>query len=164
MSDDKARAEQLRAQCDALVQFALGCPRGGGETWDGRLEALGAARLSDEERASHLAEGAPLGKGPLPLEFRWALEALAKPHEPHFDNTGLAPAIVQQALRDYLAAAKPKVTTSSIFANAVATTRTYGSTAAGSETLRCLTCGAPRMHEQSDLTCGYCGSRDYSRA
>ncbi len=160
MSDAQLVA-QLKQLCTQLVDFAAGCPRGGSEAWDARLAELGARRLPDEERQRHLLQGAPLAAGPLPLEFRWALEAVAAPLLPRFDDTGKGPAVVEEAMRSYLARVKPRPTTSSIFANAMATTKTYANTGAGSKTLGCETCGAPRMHGNEALVCGYCGSERF---
>ena len=149
---------EVRAACAALVEFALSCPRGGDARWDQRLHALGVRPLPPEQRQLHLQHGPPLTKGPVLIELRHAIEATARSEAAELDQESWAAMAVQDALREFLNAAKPAVTTSSIFANAMATTKTYGNVTGGAETIRCPTCGAPRMDGQSDMRCGYCGS------
>jgi hypothetical protein len=118
--------------------------------------------LTADERARHLREGPGQARGALLLELRWALEAVVAPLCEHMDD--LTPAhrlrdAVEQAVRDYVGAVKPKVTTSSIFANALADagrspSRIVGAAGAAADVCSC--CGAPRQ-DRALPRCAYCG-------
>ncbi|MFO7565909.1 MAG: hypothetical protein R6X02_24920 [Enhygromyxa sp.] len=66
---------------------------------------------------------------------------------------------VEQAVRDYVGAVKPKITTSSIFANAMAGIATSPGRITGTAEAkadRCACCGAPRS-DRLETSCRYCG-------
>jgi hypothetical protein len=162
MSQDKALFEQGKQAIESIVSLALTCPAGGDARWDAMLGALGVAGLSPDERARHLREGPGQARGALLLELRRALDAVIAPLCEHMDD--LTPAhrlrdAVEQAVRDYVGAVKPKVTTSSIFANALADasrspSRMVGTAGAAADCCTC--CGAPR-HDRALPRCFYCG-------
>lgn len=164
---------------DRVRRAAASAPRGGDEAWRALLAELGVTALDEGERARHLAQGAPMHKGALPIELRWAMEAIverAAPHARRIDmsvETGDAATqrgvdrlqarlslLVQEELRAYLASVRPTVTTSSIFAAALATSPNYlaqDGAAAGVSTSSCTCCGAPRR-EAGRRSCEFCGS------
>jgi hypothetical protein len=160
--DDQALFEQGQQAIASIVQLALACPAGGDGRWDAMLGKLGVTGLAADERARHLREGPGQARGALLLELRWALDAVTAPLCEHMDD--LTPAhrlrdAVEQAVRDYVSAVKPKVTTSSIFANALADaprspSRIVGAAGAAADTCSC--CGAPRR-DRTLPRCGYCG-------
>lgn len=161
-ADDAALFEQGKQLIASIVNSALACPAGGDGRWDAMLGKLGVAPLSTDERARHLREGPGQARGALLLELRWALDAGIEPLCEHMDD--LTPAhrlrdAAEQAVRDYVGAVKPKVTTSSIFANALADagrspSRMVG--AAGAAADCCSCCGAPRS-DRAHTRCPYCG-------
>jgi hypothetical protein len=160
--DDQALFEQGQQAIASIVQLALACPAGGDGRWDAMLKALGVSGLTPDERARHLREGPGQARGALLLELRWGLDAVIAPLCEHMDD--LTPAhrlrdAVEQAVRDYVSAVKPKVTTSSIFANALADaarspSRIVGAAGAAADVCSC--CGAPRR-DRTLPRCGYCG-------
>jgi hypothetical protein len=161
-SQDQALFEQGQQLIGSLVGLALACPAGGDGRWDAMLGKLGVTALAADERARHLREGPGQARGALLLELRWALDAAIEPLCEHMDD--LTPAhrlrdAVEQAVRDYVNSVKPKVTTSSIFANALADagrspSRMVG--AAGATADCCSCCGAPRR-DRAEARCSYCG-------
>lgn len=162
MSHDAALFDQGKELIASIVNLALVCPAGGDARWDAMLGKLGVAGLSPDERIRHLREGPGQARGALLLELRRALDAGVAPLCEHMDD--LTPAhrlrdAVEQAVRDYVSAVKPKVTTSSIFANALADagrspSRMVGAAGAAADTCTC--CGAPRR-DRALPSCGYCG-------
>ena len=177
------RLAELRGWFDASLEWlreaATNTPRGGDEAWLAAMRHLGAEPLPADERARHLAEGAPLRAGPLPIEYRRALEALRDRAAPLCREIDLSVAddstqaavdqlsrrldsLVDAELREHLARVRPAVSTASIFANALATSqRMFGdgqAQAAGVATRQCPTCGAPRRYGSEALVCEYCGS------
>ena len=154
--------EAFERRCAELLEFAVAQPRGGGPSWDARLEELGAPRLSPEDRERHLQQGVSLAAGALPIEFRWAVEALVQRGSGLGEERSAASAVAERTLQAYLARVKLRPSTASIFANAMATTRTYGSVQAGSGAMTCRTCGAPRMGTRERRSCEFCGSDLFS--
>lgn len=160
--DDTALFNQGKELISSIITLALACPAGGDGRWDAMLGALGVAGLPADERARHLREGPGQARGALLLEVRRALDAGVAPLCEQMDD--LTPAhrlrdAVEQAVRDYVGAVKPKITTSSIFANALADagrspSRMVG--AAGAAADCCTCCGAPRQ-DRALSRCGYCG-------
>jgi len=159
--DEAALLTKGRQAIAAIVEAALRCPAGGDGSWDALLAELGVSGLAAPERARHLREGPGQSRGALLLELRWALDAAIAPFSQAMDDSWRLPNEVEQAVRDYVGAVKPKVTTSSIFANALASAATSPSRmtgAADAAAQRCGCCGAPRSDRSSDL-CRYCGER-----
>jgi hypothetical protein len=162
MTDDAALFSQGKETIAAIVSLAVSCPAGGDGRWDAMLAELGVTGLSADERGRHLREGPGQARGALLLELRRALDAAVAPLCEHMDD--LTPAhrlrdAVEQAVRDYVSAVKPKVTTSSIFANALADagrspSRMVGTAGAAADCCPC--CGAPRR-DRALPRCGYCG-------
>jgi hypothetical protein len=151
--------EQGKQLIGSIVNLALSCPAGGDARWDAMLGKLGVRALAADERARHLREGPGQSRGALLLELRWALDAGIAPLCEHMDDRYVLRTAAEQAVRDYVGAVKPKITTSSIFANAyagIATSpgRMTGTAEAAAD--RCNCCGAPRR-DRSSNSCRYCG-------
>lgn len=159
MADDAQLFESGRRAIASIVNLALTCPAGGDARWDAMLGSLGVTPLPADERARHLREGPGQSRGALLLELRWALQAAIEPLCEHMDEHWTLRNAAEQAVRDYVASVKPKITTSSIFANAMAGIGTSpGRITGAAEALadRCSCCGAPRQ-DRSSNTCRYCG-------
>lgn len=154
--DDARLLEQGQALIASIVNLALNQPAGGDARWDAMLKALAVTGLAPDERARDLREGPGQSKGPLVLEVRWAIEAGIAPLLEHMDEPRRLSEHGEQALRDYLAAVKPRISTSSIFANALATTKPIVSGSASASAEPCRFCGAPRV-DRSKPSCRYCG-------
>jgi hypothetical protein len=143
----------------AIVNLASTCPAGGDAGWDATLGQLAVTPLVADERARHLREGPGQTKGALLLELRWALDAVVAPLCEHMDQPWRLTNEVEQAVRDYVGAVKPRVTTASIFANALASAASspaamVGAANASADCCRC--CGAPRR-DRGEAHCSYCG-------
>lgn len=172
-------ASWVETSVDRVRQTAASAPRGGDEQWIGLLRQLGVEPLSEEQRARHLAQGAPISKGALPMEFRWALEAIEKQAAPACRDIDMAldagddaaqravdklsrriSLLVDEELKAYMSSVRPTVSTSSIFANAMATSPNYmnQAQAAGVNTTTCTCCGAPRQGARESMECEFCGS------
>jgi hypothetical protein len=151
-----ARGRQAIA---AIVNLASTCPAGGDARWDAMLGQLGVTPLVADERARHLREGPGQSKGALLLELRWALDAGVAPICEPMDQPWRLTNEVEQAVRDYVGAVKPRVTTASIFANALASSATSPTAmvgGAGASADCCVCCGAPRR-DRGEVRCSYCG-------
>lgn len=159
MATDAQFLEQGRQLIASVVNLALACPAGGDARWDAMLDKLGVTPLSADERARHLREGPGQSRGALLLELRWVLAAAIDPLCGHMDDGHRLRTVADQAVRDYVGAVKPKITTSSIFANAMAGIATSPGRISGTAEAaadRCGCCGAPRQDRASN-TCRYCG-------
>lgn len=155
---DEARViEQGRQLVASIINLALAVPAGGDARWDKLLVALGVSGLAPDERARDLREGPGQSKGALVLEVRWAIEAGLAPLAELLDQPWRLRELGEQALRDYLGAVKPRISTSSIFANALATTKPIVSGGASASAEPCRFCGAPRV-DRSKPSCRYCGA------
>jgi hypothetical protein len=169
------------AQATAIVSTAAASPLHGSPTWDALLAEAGAQPLTAVQRQHHVSAGPPRASGPSPIEVRRALEALRARVERaaaelqsvadarDFDDAAersidglkrFAGRLVDEHLRRYIATVRPKITTSSIFANARASSRNYTaeSAGAGMSTLACDCCGAPRQRGATSRVCEFCGS------
>lgn len=174
-------AQWAEGRASAIVATAAAAPLHGSPTWDALLAEAGAQALTAEERQHHAIAGPPRASGPSPIEVRRALEAVrehvrraaselqAAADANAFDDATersiddlkrLADRLVDEHLRRYIATVRPKITTSSIFANARASSRNYTaqSAGAGMSTLCCDCCGAPRQRGSTARVCEFCGS------
>ncbi len=142
----------------------------GDAAWDGLLRELGVRPLSPEERQKHLTEGPKRRGGAAPIEVRLALKAIHdRAHDAwrkmDIDDEERSVAqrlssFVDQGMGEYLKRVAPAITTSSIFANARATTPSYGGgVQAGLNQMKCVSCGAPRKTDGDALVCVYCGGK-----
>jgi hypothetical protein len=184
---DRAREwtqwSETRAQ--HVVATAASASLHGSPAWDALLAEAGVQALGPLERQHHVSAGPPRASGPSPIEVRRALESLraqmqraAKELEHATTHSGaegdddateraidglkrLAGRIVDEHLRRYIATVRPKITTSSIFANAMASSRNYTAQGvnAGMTTLACDCCGAPRCSGTTSRVCEFCGSK-----
>jgi hypothetical protein len=157
--NDARFLEQGKQLIESIVSLALSCPAGGDARWDAMLGKLGVEPLPADERARHLREGPGQSRGALLLELRWALDASIAPLCEYMDDRYVLRTAAEQAVRDYVGAVKPKITTSSIFANAyagIATSPGRMTGTAGAAADRCNCCGAPRQ-DRSSNSCRYCG-------
>lgn len=165
----------------AVHEAASAAPLGGDDRWRALLASLEVEPLEEAERRVMLA-GAPTTRGAIPVEVRRALEAIlvraeaaAKGFESALfekdDDTAeqavdrwqsRLSSLVDGELRRYLTSVRPVATTGSIFATAAATSQpwlTGGPTEGpGARSLTCPTCGAPRVGDNRETRCDYCGS------
>jgi hypothetical protein len=183
MSGVEPRLRGLSAWIDDQAQRVLDvgstCALGGDAAWDALLGELGVAPLPAEERRRHIAEGPKRARGASPIEVRWAIQtifdrarAALRPLDLEAESSAENDlvgkiehrlyALVDEVTRAHLARVAPPApaanSTSSIFANARATTPSYGGgVAAGLDQMKCTTCGAPRKNVSDALVCVYCG-------
>ncbi len=152
---------------------------GGDPTWDAVLRDHGVQPLPPEERHKHVTEGPKRSKGALPIEVRLAVTSIydrAREAVRAMDMKAETPEenelvrkieqrlmpLVEQVTRDHLQRVTPVApTTSSIFANARATTPDYGGgVKAGLNQMKCTACGAPRKTTDPSVgPCVFCGGK-----
>jgi hypothetical protein len=159
----------LEGEAARVLDAASACPPLGDQKWDGLLRELGVVPLSQEERQKHVSEGPKRRGGAAPIEVRLALRAIHdRAHDAWRgmdigdDERRLAQRLssyIDENMREYLKRVAPAITTSSIFANARATTPVYATSSGGLNQMKCVSCGAPRKNESDALTCVYCGGK-----
>ena len=160
--------EWVEQQAARVLDTASACPPAGDQNWDALLREYGIRPLSQEERQQHFTEGPKRRGGAAPIEVRLALQAI---HDKAYaswrsmdiggEERQLAQKLssfVDENMREYLKRVAPAITTSSIFANARATTQVYATAGGGLGQMKCASCGAPRKNE-GDLSCVYCGGK-----
>ncbi len=157
-----------------VCQVGASCALGGDEAWDRVLNDLAVRRLSADERRRHVSEGPKRLRGALPIEFRWVMDAIhdhVRKEARILDRAidGSDPVLesierrlntlVDEMVRNHVAAISPPVTTSNIFANAMATTPNYNALGVGASmnVMKCTTCRAPRQQDGEPRPCPYCG-------
>ena len=169
-----AISDWLERQAACVLDVASTCPPLGDakatRAWDGLLRELGVASLSQEERQKHFTDGPKRRGGAAPIEVRWALTALHDRAHAEWRTMDVGDeeqrlarrlsSLVDEGMREYLSRVSPAITTSSIFANARATTPSYyaGAAKAGLSQMKCTSCGAPRKTDDPNIgACVYCG-------
>jgi hypothetical protein len=176
MHDERAAAlgVWLETWKQHVSSAAASCVAGGDANWDAVLRELGVTALSAEERRHQLAGGPKRNAGALPIEVRWAMEAIeararidlrSLDRDQHVADEVLERierslvGMVDGVVREHLRLTTPAPTTSSIFANARASTPDYAKmgTLASMGTMKCTTCGSPRKREGDLKPCPYCG-------
>lgn len=153
---DEQLLAQGRALVESIVHLALSVPVGGDARWDAMLAKLGVSGLSVLDRQRNLRDGPGQSKGALVIELRKALEAAIVPLCDHMDQPWRLSDAAARALRDYVGAVKPRISSASIFANALATTTNPMRGSADASAEPCICCGAPRV-DRSQPSCRYCG-------
>jgi hypothetical protein len=166
-------------QAERVLVVGSTCALGGDPTWDAVLRDHGVQPLPPEERQKHITEGPKRTRGALPIEVRLcitsiydrardAVRAMDMKSETPEEND-LVRAIEQRlvVVVDFVTSAHlhrvtpVAPTTSSIFANARATTPSYGGgVKAGMNQMKCTACGAPRKTEDPSVgPCVFCGGK-----
>jgi hypothetical protein len=155
-------------QAARVLEVGSTCALGGDATWDALMREHGVEPLSREERHKHVTEGAKRSKGALPIEVRMVITSIydrarevARKMEITTDSRKIDQrlySLVDEVTRAHLQRVTPAApTTSSIFANARATTPSYGGgVKAGLNQMKCTMCGGPRRSEELG-PCVYCG-------
>jgi len=161
--------EWLDSMAARVLDTASACPPLGDPNWDALLREVGVRPLSQEERQQHFSEGPKRRGGAAPIEVRLALTAIHDRAHAEWkrmdigdDERRLAQRLssyVDEGMREYMKRVAPAITTSSIFANARATTPVYATAAGGLNQMKCVTCGAPRKTDGDALVCVYCGGK-----
>jgi hypothetical protein len=172
-------ASWVDQQAARVLEVGSTCALGGDPTWDALLRELGREPLPQDERQKHIAEGPKRVRGALPIEVRWAITSVderARAALRPMDMKAETPeenalvrkieqrlyALTDEVTRAHLARVTPAApTTSSIFANARATTPNYGGgVKAGLNQMKCTACGAPRKTEDPSVgPCVFCGGQ-----
>jgi uncharacterized Zn finger protein (UPF0148 family) len=160
-----------------ILETASACPPGGDRAWDELLRSLHQPVPSGEDRGVR----EPQQGGALAREVQGALQAVVDrlrdallQLRPILDTNPdpaderrwqalrhKAESLVEQSLSVYLPRIRPTPSrTSSIFANAAASTPGPAATAVAPQamTLACPTCGSPRMQDDGARICASCGS------
>jgi len=166
-------------QASRVLEVGSTCTLGGDPTWDAVMHEHGVVPLPQDERHKHITEGPKRSKGALPIEVRLAITSIherARQAVRAMDMKAETPEenelvrkieqrlvnMVDQVTHDHLQRVTPVApTTSSIFANARATTPSYGGgVKAGMNQMKCTACGAPRKTEDPSVgPCVFCGGK-----
>ena len=161
-----------------VLEVGSTCALGGDAAWDAILREHGVSRrCPPEERQRHIKEGPRRSRGAAahrgPVGHRGDPQALPRggarprPRVETPEEQRIVDAIeqrlvnlVDETTHAHLQRVTPPAnTTSSIFANARATTPNYSAmgAAAGVSQMKCKSCGAPRKSTEEIGACGYCG-------
>jgi hypothetical protein len=175
--------ERLRARAQEVVDKAMAAHVGEDPSWDAFLLGLKLKPLVAALRLEILQQGVPNLRGALPVEVRRAFEAIRREGErdlrPLMEELKAVDAqggdvgdvearidklrheleaLVDREMREYLAKCRPKITVSSIFANAQMTSVRMGDDKDGVKTKKCGCCGAARPEGTDLKTCAFCGN------
>ena len=170
-------ASWIEEQSARVLEVGSTCALGGDAAWDAVLGELGVRPLSAEERRRHIVEGPKRSRGASPIEVRWAIDAIRerartalRPMDLRSETAGENDlvrqierrlySLIDEVTREHIQRVSPPApTTASIFANARATTPSYGGgVMPGLNQMKCTVCGAPRKTEDPNVgPCVYCG-------
>jgi len=166
--------ERLEQGLADIRREALASGPEGDSAWDRRLEGLGIRPESPEQRRGDALDGftqsagAPLGEVERACRA-WCEELLVEAghlqdlHPFSSELRGLIHELHHRAEREsaaYAAEVKPRPTLDSVFATALGSSVRHLAQVGARRmtTLRCLSCGSPRSHDE-ETVCRYCASQ-----
>ena len=163
MSDNTAAA--FNAEIDKAFQAAYHAERGGDEGWRTVMQNYGAEPVSQKDRETLLNSEMKIVRGAFPIELRRVYEQIFG----KYVAVSGGKAELQSALKsfsmenkviEYYHKIKPFSGLGDIFKNASTGTAKYsqGLQDAKHLTIKCKSCGAPRLEEMQYDKCMFCGS------
>jgi len=153
------------AEIEKAFQSAFHSERGGDDKWRAVMESYGVLPLSPKDRESLLNSEMKIARGAFPIELRRVYEQIfGKYAALSGGNTELQNALksfsMENRVIEYYQKIKPFSGLGDIFKNASSSQTKYsqGLRAAKQLTIKCKSCGAPRLEEMQYDNCLFCGS------
>jgi len=153
------------AEIEKAFQSAFHSERGGDDKWRAVMESYGVLPLSPKDRESLLNSEMKIARGAFPIELRRVYEQIfGKYAALSGGNTELQNALksfsMENRVIEYYQKIKPFSGLGDIFKNASSSQTKYsqGLQAAKQLTIKCKSCGAPRLEEMQYDNCLFCGS------
>jgi len=187
VDDIKKIETDFKNEVESALKVAKQAPKGGGDEWFALLRNHEIQPLTDEIRGQVSMQIPTMTSGAYPFEVRMVLDKIFNKYKEitknlnndkyikdHFElNDALYDVNfyltrrfdVDFEINKYYSMIKAPVTLNNIFANASSSLNIYSSNLkeSRSDTLRCKSCGAPRLKENQYDFCVFCGSNLFSK-
>ncbi len=165
MEDDKL-VKDFNSEIDNAFSAAFLSEKGGGQKWDVVLQSYGVEPLSKEKKETLLNSQMKIARGAFPVELRGVYEKIVGKYTA---NSGgdqkllsvLSDFKIEDKVIEYYQKIKPFGGLNDIFKNATSGSAKYsqGLQKEKQLTIKCKSCGAPRLEEMQYDTCLFCGSK-----
>ncbi len=165
------RVKEFNSEIDGAFSAAFLSEKGGDAKWDGLVQSYDAKPLSKDEKDMLLGSQMKIARGAFPIELRRVYEKIVEKFSASAQgNQSLVTAIqgfnMEGKVIEYYQKIKPFAGLSDIFKNASAGTAKYsqGLQKEKQMTIKCKSCGAPRLEEMQYDKCLFCGSELFEKA
>ena len=163
MSDDKTSAG-FKAESDLAFQKAWHSEKGGNSEWNTFMQTYGVTPMPDSDKQMLLNSEIKITRGAFPVELRRVYEKIIEKYSGSPDpkvQSELQAFNTEEKVKEYYQKIKPFSGMSDIFSNASSTLNKYseGMQKAKHHTMKCKSCGSPRLDEMQYDSCLFCGSK-----
>ena len=169
--EEQNPVKQFNSEIDSAFSAAFMADKGGNQKWDMLMGSYEAKPLSKEEKDMLLNSQMKIARGAFPIELRRVYEQIvAKYSALASGNQALTSAVngfnMEGKVIEYYQKIKPFGGLSDIFKNASAGTAKYsqGLQKEKQMTIKCKSCGAPRLEEMQYDKCLFCGSELFEKS
>lgn len=155
---------EFNSEIEKAFQTAWHSEKGGDDNWNKLLNAYGADLLSHQEKEQLLNSEMKIARGAFPIELRRVYQKITDKHLQKNDaelNEVLKSFDIEVKVKEYYQKIKPFSGMSDIFSNASGSLKKYseGMQKEKHHTIKCRSCGAPRLEEMQYDSCLFCGSK-----
>lgn len=162
-------AEELRSEIEQAFQKAWHSEKGGDAEWNSFMEKYRITPLPDSEKQFLLNSEIKIARGAFPVELRKVYLKILEKYSGSSDSgiqSQLNSFNIDEKIKEYYQKIKPFSGMSDIFKNASATLDKYseGMQKAKHHTMKCKSCGSPRLEEMQYDSCLFCGSKLFEPA
>ncbi len=169
-------AKEFTDKIDSAWQSAYHSEKGGGADWKNIMDKYEADSLTPEEKAKISSGEMKITKGAYPIELRRVYEKIISANKTKLAalsgeekedlNTVLNSFNTDKKVLEYYSKIKPFSGIGDIFKNSAIGTEKYSSGLKAEKqfTIKCKNCGAPRLEEEQNNECAFCGSKLFENA
>ncbi len=155
---------EFNSEIEKAFQTAWHSEKGGGDKWNKLLNDYGADSLTHQEKEQLLNSEMKIARGAFPIELRRVYQKITDKHLQKNDaelNEVLKSFDIEAKVKEYYQKIKPFSGMSDIFSNASTSLKKYseGMQKEKHHTIKCRSCGAPRLEEMQYDNCLFCGSK-----
>ena len=158
--------KDFNSEIEQAFSSAYHSEKGGDEKWNEVLKLYDVSPLTKEEKESLLNSEMKIVKGAFPIELRRVYEKIISKYSGLVEgNQKLHGALnnfnMESNVIEYYQKIKPFTGLNDIFTNASSSLTKYsqGMQKAKHHTIKCKSCGAPRLEEMQYDDCLFCGSK-----
>jgi hypothetical protein len=155
---------EFNSEIEKAFQTAWHSDKGGDDNWLKFLVSYGADPLSQNEKEQLMNSDMKIARGAFPVELRRVYQKIIDKHLQKNNaesNEVLKSFDIELKVKEYYQKIKPFAGMSDIFSNASTSLKKYseGMQNEKHHTMKCKSCGAPRLEEMQYDNCLFCGSK-----
>jgi len=155
---------KFNAEIEKAFQTAWHSEKGGDDNWNKFLSSYDVDPLTSDNKQSLLNSEMKIAKGAFPIELRRVYEKIIVKHSGKEDSQltrTLNNFDMESKIKEYYQKIKPFSGMSDIFGNASSSLHKYsaGMQKEKHHTMKCKSCGSPRLEEMQYDICLFCGSK-----